>query len=153
MHWKRVPVGKYTSTSEHFSCQVQKGAALFHYTYSLTCSHQEHLLRKQKLNAMDPGVTNSFAIPPSPHRVMSSQLRRVEVCMKSAHREVNSRAELGKAQVMLKGKEKHFEEFTVIFLSKTGKSPIKLLETVLCVKGYFLPISQTQSPVFRLPLT
>lgn len=73
--------------------------------------------------------------------------------MKSAHREVNSRAEMGKAQVMLKGKEKHFEEFTVIFLRKTGKSPIKLLETILCAKGYFLSISQTQFLVFRLPLS
>lgn len=38
---------------------------------------------------------------------------------------------------MLKGKEKHFEEFTVIFFIKTEKSPIKLLEIVLCVKEYF----------------
>lgn len=43
--------------------------------YSLACSHQEHLVREQKLNAMDPEVTNSFAIPPSPHsRIFTAKM-------------------------------------------------------------------------------
>ena len=66
MHSKTVAVGKYTSTSEQFSCQVQKGSGLSHYIYSPTCSHQGHLVREQKLNAMDTEVTASFVHPSLP---------------------------------------------------------------------------------------
>lgn len=59
-HSKPVAVGEHTSTSEQFSCQVQKGSGLSHYIHSLTCSHQGDLVREQKLNTTDGEVTNSF---------------------------------------------------------------------------------------------
>lgn len=70
---KTVAVGKYTYTSEQFSCQVQKGSSLSHYLHSPTRSHQGHLVREQKLNATDTDVTNGFVHPSiSRHRHIST---------------------------------------------------------------------------------
>lgn len=73
--------------------------------------------------------------------------------MKSSHREDSSRAECSKAQAMLMGKEKHFEQFTVMMHSpfsqetqKPGKSPMKLLEASLPLKQMgFLSIFKLSS--------
>lgn len=60
---KPAAVEKHTSTSEQFSCQVQKRPGLSHYVYSPTCSYRGDLEKAQNFNAMDTGVTNSFAHP------------------------------------------------------------------------------------------
>lgn len=114
---KTVAVGEHTSTSEQFSCQVQKGSGLSHYINSLMCSHQGDLVREQKLNTTDGEVMNSFVHPSSSQIVTSPQPRSGEVCMTSAHREDNSRAEPGRAQVMLMGNKKHFEGSTAMMHS------------------------------------
>lgn len=75
MHSKPAAVGKYTSTSEQFSCQVQKGAGLSHYLCAFTCSHQRDVVREQKPDAITQRWPTALPIPPSLHIVLFSQLR------------------------------------------------------------------------------